>query len=164
MNQETNSGVCKMNCDTDGDGWPEKNIDLDGDGTCDINCFNDDGICIKCCTASDGKVQIIAPRSYGEYTFSVKNTTKGMIKYKVTFEEENKYNINLLYRVKRNNLYLSGWKKASEINNNEVVLPVNGVDNYTLEWFWKDSPNDTELGELDLATYTIKINITAKGE
>ena len=74
------------------------------------------------------------------------------------------YNINLLYRVKRNNLYITGWKKASDINFNEMNLESNKVDNYVLEWFQKDSPNDTSIGEMDLATYTIAINVTAEGE
>ena len=69
-----------------------------------------------------------------------------------------------MYRIKRNNLYLNGWKKASEITTNEVTLSPNKTDNYVIEWFWKDSDNDTSIGELDLATYTITINVTAKGE
>ena len=66
--------------------------------------------------------------------------------------------------IKRNNLYITGWKKASDIKFNEMSLDSNKVDNYVLEWFWKDSSNDTSIGELDLATYTIAINVTARDE
>ena len=45
-----------------------------------------------------------------------------------------------------------------------MALNANEVDNYVLEWFWKDSSNDTSIGELDVATYTITINVTAKGD
>lgn len=37
MNQMDEYGTCKLNCDTNEDGWPEINIDLDGDGVADIN-------------------------------------------------------------------------------------------------------------------------------
>ncbi len=37
MNQMDENGVCKLNCDTNNDGWPDTNIDLDGDGVADIN-------------------------------------------------------------------------------------------------------------------------------
>ena len=164
MNQVDGNGKCIANCDIDGDGWPEKNVDLNGDGICDVNCYNEEGVCDKFCTSGNENIQIIAPRSYGEYNFSVKNTTKKDISYKITYTEENHYNINLLYRIKRNNLYLTGWKKVSEINNNEVILNPGKADNYIIEWFWKDSDNDTAVGELDLATYSLAINVTAQGE
>ena len=164
MNQTNNNGVCTMNCDIDDDGWPEKNIDINNDGKCEINCYNNQGVCTKNCISGDDKMQIIAPRSYGEYSYSVKNTTKKVIRYNISYAEDNVYNINLLYRVKRNGLYITGWKKASEIKFNEMNLPSGKTDNYVLEWYWKDSENDTSIGELDAATYTITINVTAKGE
>lgn len=40
-----NPKECRINCDTDGDGWPETNIDLDGDGVPETNLDTDgDGI------------------------------------------------------------------------------------------------------------------------
>ena len=61
--------VCEINCDINGDGWPDLNIDIDGDGTpdLDIDTNNDgipdlnldvdgDGKCdIMCDTDGDGK-------------------------------------------------------------------------------------------------------------
>ena len=61
--------VCEINCDTNGDGWPDINIDIDGDGKpdLDIDTNNDglpdlnldidgDGVCdIMCDTDGDGK-------------------------------------------------------------------------------------------------------------
>ena len=138
--------------------------DINNDGICEINCYNNQGVCTKNCISGDDKMQIIAPRSYGEYSYSVKNTTKKVIRYNISYAEDNVYNINLLYRVKRNGLYITGWKKASEIKFNEMNLPSGKTDNYVLEWYWKDSENDTSIGELDAATYTITINVTAKGE
>ena len=37
MNQLDEKGVCKLNCDTNNDGWPDTNIDIDGDGKADLN-------------------------------------------------------------------------------------------------------------------------------
>lgn len=37
--------ICKLNCDTNGDGWPDYNYDIDGDGTPDFDIdTNSDGI------------------------------------------------------------------------------------------------------------------------
>ena len=37
--------VCEINCDINGDGWPDLNIDIDGDGTPDLDIdTNNDGI------------------------------------------------------------------------------------------------------------------------
>ena len=60
---------CKINCDTNGDGWPDLNLDLDGDGIpdtdidtngdgiADLNLdINGDGVCdIMCDTDGDNK-------------------------------------------------------------------------------------------------------------
>lgn len=49
INQYDNEGKCILNCDRDGDGWPEYNIDLNGDGTIDINkSFENDSCDIDC--------------------------------------------------------------------------------------------------------------------
>ena len=37
MNQMDEKGKCKLNCDTNNDGWPDTNIDIDGDGKADLN-------------------------------------------------------------------------------------------------------------------------------
>ncbi len=59
INQLDENGMCKLNCDSNNDGWPDYNIDLTGDGvadlniifdynkkkTCDLNCdINKDGV------------------------------------------------------------------------------------------------------------------------
>lgn len=37
MNATGEGTVCRLNCDTNGDGWPDTNLDLDGDGKADID-------------------------------------------------------------------------------------------------------------------------------
>ena len=47
VNDATNGKKCSINCDLDGDGWPDINIDLDGDGIPDVDIDTDgDGILI----------------------------------------------------------------------------------------------------------------------
>ena len=41
MNQKDENGKCLLNCDIDGDGWPDINIDIDGDGKVDLNIDSD---------------------------------------------------------------------------------------------------------------------------
>ena len=69
INQLDENGKCILNCDVDGDGWPDLNVDLTGDGKCDLMCDTDgdgiadlnidldgDGICdLRCDTNGDGK-------------------------------------------------------------------------------------------------------------
>ena len=61
--------LCKINCDINGDGWPDMNFDIDGDGTADLDIdidadcspdlnldLNGDEICdLFCDTDGDGK-------------------------------------------------------------------------------------------------------------
>ena len=68
VNDATNGKKCSINCDLDGDGWPDINIDLDGDGIPDVDIDTDgdgipdlnldldgDGICdLMCDTNGDG--------------------------------------------------------------------------------------------------------------
>lgn len=76
-----NLNTCTLNCDTNGDGWPNQNYDVDGDGTadfdiystdldmiyekidldgdmvCDVMCDDDeDGVCDRNCIVNDGDI------------------------------------------------------------------------------------------------------------
>ena len=70
INQDLDGdGVCDLNCDLNGDGWPDINLDLDGDGIADIEIdtdndrrpdlnfdMNGDGVCdLHCDTNNDKK-------------------------------------------------------------------------------------------------------------
>ena len=44
INVKDENGVCILNCDTNDDGWPDTNLDLDGDGKADVDLdTNNDG-------------------------------------------------------------------------------------------------------------------------
>jgi len=57
---EDEDKVCRLNCDTDGDGECDLNCDTDGDGECDLYCDTDgDGDCdLNCDTDGEGKCDL----------------------------------------------------------------------------------------------------------
>lgn len=110
-------------------------------------------------------VEKIAPGDSGSYDFMINNNTKKNVKYSVTFDEENEYNINLRYKLKRNNEYIAGssseWVKFTDLNVINKVLNDKNNDSYTLEWKWVDAENDTTVGRTPEAKYRFNVYISA---
>ena len=105
----------------------------------------------------------IAPESSDTYRFEVKNNTSYKIKYNITFTETNPYNINMKYKLRKNNTYLfDDYVSVSELNASNIIIDSSKSDTYYLEWKWVSSDNDTEVGKAGNATYTLKINIDAE--
>lgn len=98
------------------------------------------------------------------YQFVINNSQEFNIKYNINFIEENKYQINMLYRLKRNGKYLLGSEKewikipTNEINN--LQLLANTRDTYSLEWKLVDNENVNNVSYLE-ENYTLNINIKA---
>ena len=109
---------CKINCDIDGDGWPDINLDLDGDGEpdTDIDTDNDgipdlnldidgDGKCdVMCDTDGDNKCdyQCIKPDDDGKNTGSSSqtgdpNTNSGSTTLMLNFVDGVTVNVDNLY-------------------------------------------------------------------
>ena len=104
----------------------------------------------------------IAPETSNTYKFVVKNSTKYNLKYNVEFIETNPHNINMKYKLKKNNTYLiDHYVSASELNISDILLNANSNDTFYLEWKWISSSNDTEVGEI-AANYGLKIDIKAE--
>ena len=110
----------------------------------------------------------IAPGASNSYDFKVHNETKNAIRYRIQFEEESEYPINMLYRLRQGDSYVIGnankWVSGSElIMQSQKILSSNGTDNYTLDWKWpyeggKDAA-DTEAGEKMTSEYSLGIKI-----
>ncbi len=113
------------------------------------------------------KKEKIAPESSNTYIFAVKNNTKNKITYSINFNEENNYNINMKYRLKKGNKYVVGnedsWVSYKELNQNNINLNKKNSDKYYLEWKWISSNNDTEVAGIDDA-YKLSIKIEAIGQ
>lgn len=107
----------------------------------------------------------IAPGDGSTYEFAVNNNTQGNVKYKITFTENNVANVNMLYKLKRNDEYISGdettWVKYNELNLNDRILNKNTMDTYNIEWKWIDAENDTAAGRNIGARYGINIKVDA---
>jgi len=107
---------------------------------------------------------VIAPLSSGEYSFIIENPNKQTLNTKLTFEEVNKYNIDMRYRLKSNAGYFSNeWKTPTDMLN---VCDVGGgkTKEFTLEWKWFEGSNDTTAGIALDRDYQLKIKIFAEGK
>lgn len=110
-------------------------------------------------------VDKIVPGDSGSYDFLINNNTSKNVKYTIILNETNEYNVNMLYKLKRNGEYIAGssfeWVRYSNLNLGEKVLNSRKNDSYTIEWKWVDSDNDTQVGRTKNARYKIDISIKA---
>lgn len=106
----------------------------------------------------------IAPGVSNLYQFIIRNANDFNIKYSIEMVETNSSNINMKYRLKKDNVYVSGsdnvWVNASELNVNGVQLATKSMSVYSLEWKWFDSENDTSIGK-EVTNYSLGINVIA---
>ena len=112
----------------------------------------------------------IAPGVSGTYEFDVINNRKSKVKYKINTSNTNNSDINLEYRLKRDNEYVIGnestWVKINNLNLTNVLLNSKFIHSYTLEWRWPYEGGidniDTQVGKTDGAKYEIKISVYAE--
>ena len=132
----------------------------DEHGTMTWNGSNDLKIFTNTSYAMNDK---IAPESSNLYQFVVKNETSYNLKYNINFIENNPYNINMKYKLKKNDTYIiDHYVSASELNVSNALLNVKKNDTYYLEWKWISSSNDTEIGTNPESKYGLKIDIKAE--
>lgn len=108
---------------------------------------------------------IIAPGVEGSYTFTVENKSSSKFNYQINFIEENPYNVNMVYKLKKNGEYIVGnesqWKDENELNVFNLKLDSVQRDVYTVEWRWEDTSYDTSIGVLDDAYYKMYVDVQA---
>ena len=105
----------------------------------------------------------IAPESFNTYKFAVKNGTYYNLKYEIKFIESNPYNINMKYKLKKNDTYIvDHYVSADELNISDMLLDARTSDTYYLEWKWISSSNDTEIGSNLNSTYDLQIQVNAE--
>ncbi len=109
----------------------------------------------------------IAPSSSNSYQFVIRNNNEFNIKYDLDLLEENKYNINMKYRLKLNGVYVAGsddeWLTYDELKQENIGLAANTYDVYALDWKWFEGSNDTEVGTNIDSNYKLELKITASG-
>lgn len=111
---------------------------------------------------------IIAPGVHGSYNYTIENISTKTCIYDTTYTLENKYNINMQYKQKRNGQYIAGdentWVTYDKLDVQKVLLNGNSKDIYTIEWKWIDTDYDTEIGETPGADYKMFISVYATEE
>lgn len=110
--------------------------------------------------------KIVVPMSKGSYEFVISNTINEKIKYSIMAEEVNDLNINMKYRLKLDNIYVVGdkdtWVDIKDLILQDVIVPKNSSNIYTLEWYWEESNNDTHIGSQVYAEYKCRIKIVSE--
>ena len=135
--------------------YDDEHTSLTWHGADDLKIFS------KTAYTMDGK---IAPESSNVYQFTVKNSTKYNLKYHINFIENNEYDINMQYKLKKNDTYIIDYYvRPNEINVSNMMLNSGENDTYYLEWKWISSSNDTSIGQNPEAKYGLKIEIEAEG-
>lgn len=111
---------------------------------------------------------IIAPGVQGSYNYTIENISEKSCIYEIKYVPENKYNVNMMYKLKKNGKYIAGnentWVTYDKMNVQNEVLTGNSKDIYTIEWKWIDTDYDTEIGETPGADYKMFISVYATEE
>ena len=107
----------------------------------------------------------IAPEATNIYQFIVRNNTIYNVDYSIDFVEDNAMNINMKYRLIKNEQYVVGseeeWVTYEDLNLEAVHLDSKTSDTYYLEWKWFSSENDTLIGKDGNVNYSLTIDIKA---
>ena len=110
--------------------------------------------------------ELIVPGSIGTYNFVVVNANDFKLNLDMQFIENNLYNVNMKYRLKQGNGYIIGnantWVSASDLNIQNAIFEANEQREYTLEWKWVESANDTSIGITSGAKYQLSIQYYAE--
>ena len=110
--------------------------------------------------------KIIIPKSKGSYEFVISNKLNERVKYNINLKEKNELNVNMKYRLKLNNIYVirnkDTWVDIEELNLNEVISEKNSSNIYTLEWYWEEDTNDTQIGKQVYAEYKCSIEVISE--
>ena len=109
----------------------------------------------------------IYPGINGVYIFEVINDNPKDFEYMLLFEEENKRNVNMMFKLKRNGEYVYGsnekYVDITELQNAQYKVKQKQYDSYELFWKWEDSSNDTKAAtSIEQSEYKLKITGTEK--
>lgn len=104
----------------------------------------------------------IAPGVSNTYQFVVHNSMKDNVKYHLKVYEETKYNINMKYRLRKNNEYVIGsedkWVSAKDFQTEYYKLNAQSSDKYSLDWKWFDNDKqDTYVGKNMKEEYKLNV-------
>lgn len=108
---------------------------------------------------------VMVPGMSGTYRFIFENRNEDALEYSLSFAEENAYGIEMVYRLKRDGLYISGgeeWHAADELGKDGLTIEAKSSTVFELQWRWNDKDeNDTAAGENE-AIYRLHISLSAQ--
>lgn len=105
----------------------------------------------------------IAPGVQNTYHFVVHNSSNLNLKYYIEMYEESEYQVNLRYRLKRNENFVIGndstWVTVDELKTKLEYISLGSSDSYSLDWKWFDNENNTDTiaGENMRSLYKLNI-------
>lgn len=110
---------------------------------------------------------IIYPGIENTYYFEFTNGKDFDIECSIKFEEINKDNIPIKYKLKENGKYIKGDKNTyvncNELDTDNILVNKNSQNIYELEWKWEESSNDNIYGDTNKTIkYNLQITVEAK--
>jgi len=108
---------------------------------------------------------MIAPGVSNTYNFIVHNSSNVGLKYNILMYDISEYNVNLKFRLRRNNKYVIGsdskWVSVSDLKKEDLYIVEGSSDSFSLDWKWpyndgKDN-EDTIAGENMTSNYKLNI-------
>lgn len=110
----------------------------------------------------EGKA-VIAPESTGVYRFFIANEESSAVKYHIAAREVNEMKIPMMYRLKCNGVYVTDWQASQNLSFNMEKLKSGKRDILELEWKWKSSSRDTDIGmRSDQIQYHVYLRLQAE--
>lgn len=106
----------------------------------------------------------IAPGVSNTYYFVVHNSSDTNVNYNILMYEESQYQVNMKYRLKKNDQYVVGndeeWVNAEKLKTELSKLNISSSDKYALDWKWfDDDENDTIAGSKMNEDYKLNVRI-----
>lgn len=107
---------------------------------------------------------VIAPGMSGSYEFVFENRNAHALEFAFTFGEENEYGIRLVYRLRRDGVYIAGSDRSltvEELSVSGMTIEAHSSSVFEIEWQWlHNDAADTAAGE-NGAQYTLQIAFSA---
>lgn len=156
-NSQTNNSV---NSNTSNSEEVVSNID---DNTPAVLFSNDDSVFSQNFDFKIFNVERIGSNDSGTYNFKIKNNVNGLVKYIISFDEQNDYNVNMMYKIKRNNEYVLGdennYVKIDSLNLGDRLLEVGKIDEYTIDWKWINVDSYTDKAIVEGSKYVLNAKV-----
>ena len=163
-----------MNCDINGDGTPDKNIDNNGDGKCDTNCsvdpnnavdiISNDGYILYITYNKPINAEDIIPGWTDKQILTVNNKSDKSIVYSIKLlNVTNTFNptSEFVYSIYRNNIMIKN-ETATPVTEDyimkDLIIPANTSYSYEIGYKFIDTgvEQNNQMGKTFKATVTVE--------